>query len=75
MIASIKAFCSVLGLLNFFAGLIEKAQLRELLKKEQALDDYEVLRENLKADKDLVDTVLLDPALRARLRKLYSVEP
>ena len=72
ILAAFKAAFSILGLLDTIAGWVEKAQMKQALKAEIANDDFEVLAEKLKADKDLVFKIRSDPALRARLRRRYA---
>jgi hypothetical protein len=74
LIASIKAFFSLLGILDFFAGLIEKAQMRAAIRAEDANEDFEALAEQLRKDKDLAVTIRNDHALRARLRRRYTAQ-
>jgi hypothetical protein len=74
ILAAFKAAFSLLGLLDTIAGWVEKAQMKQALKAEIANDDFETLAQKLKADKDLVFKIRSDPALRARLRRRYTVD-
>ena len=75
VLAALKAAFSFLGLLDTIAGWVEKAQMKQALRAEIANDDFEVLAQKLKADKDLVFKIRSDPALRARLRRRYTADP
>ena len=74
VIAALKAAFSFLGLLDTISGWVEKAQMKQALRAEIANDDFEVLAQKLKADKDLVFKIRSDPALRARLRRRYTAD-
>jgi hypothetical protein len=71
ILAALKAAFSLLGILETIAGWVEKAQMKQALKAELANDDFEILAQRVKADKNLVFKIRSDPALRARLRRRY----
>jgi hypothetical protein len=71
ILGALKAAFSLLGILETIAGWVEKAQMKQALKAELANDDFEILAQRVKADKNLVFKIRSDPALRARLRRRY----
>ena len=72
MWSTLKALFSLLGLLDFFAGLIERARMKADIKAGLANEDFKELAESLRKDGDLEDAIRRDAVLRSRLRKRYS---
>jgi len=72
LIASIKAFFSLIGLLDTIAGWIEMAQMKAAIRAGDANANYEALAAQIRADRDLVFKIRSDPTLRARLRRRYT---
>ena len=71
MISSIKAFFSLIGLLDTIAGWIEKAQMKAAIRAGDANEDFEALAAQIRADQFLAFKIRSDPALRRRLQRRY----
>jgi hypothetical protein len=76
ILGAFKAVFSVLGLLDFFAGLVEKAQMRATIRAEDANEEFKQVAGRIREDKDLVFKIRSgSDALLARLRRRYTSNP
>ena len=66
-----KALSALLGLIDFIAGQVERAQFRAAGKTEAERDALKETVDAMRNDKALEDRLRRDPALFSKLRRHY----